>query len=455
MLQGQMNVRIARAAQDPVTVTALAVEGTDGSDGTVFISCDMAYVMESLLESIRRRLAKECPDLPAANLVLNATHTHTSFVIDDDFYPRPEGDVMTPAEAMEWVAERAAEAAAEAWKGRKPRVVGWAFGHAVVGHNRYAVYADGTGQMYGQTNRDDFAGMGGYVDHGMDMMFTWDPDGALAGIALAIPCPSQVEEHLEVFSADYWHEVRAELRSRLGSRLQVLPICSAAGDQSPHLLILGREEAEMRRRRGLTERQEIAQRVGDAVERALTCTHATPGPVVFKHTVQTIGLDRFRIMPEHRVWAKKMRDQWIAGGGQKDAWWPRDLQWVIDSANRPKQKPFPVTIHTVRIGNAVVVTNPFELFLDYGMQIKARSPAAQTVTMQLAGGRGMYLPSARAIKAGGYGANPVVCSVGPEGGAMLVETTLRLIRKMFGEREKGHGGSHGRKKGGKSHKQRG
>ena len=52
----------------------------------------------------------------------------------------------------------------------------------------------------------------------------------------------------------------------------VLPLCSPSGDQSPHFLLYGKQEKEMRQRRGVTEREEIAQRVADAVERALACT---------------------------------------------------------------------------------------------------------------------------------------------------------------------------------------
>jgi len=89
-------------------------------------------------------------------------------------------------------------------------------------------------------------------------------------------------------------------------------------------------------------------------------------------------------------------------------------------------------VHALRIGDIGLITNPFELFQDYGLRIKTRSPAAQTLVVQLACGRGMYLPSERAIKSGGYGANPVVCAVGPEGGATLVETSLKMLNELFG-----------------------
>ena len=89
-------------------------------------------------------------------------------------------------------------------------------------------------------------------------------------------------------------------------------------------------------------------------------------------------------------------------------------------------------LHFIRLGDAVMATNPFELFIDYSHRIKARSQAAQTIVVQLAGrGYGSYLPTERALKAGGYGANPVVCPVGYQGGGELVETTLCSIAELF------------------------
>jgi len=52
--------------------------------------------------------------------------------------------------------ERTTEAAVRAWTSRTPGQVTPAVGHAVLGWCRRTVYADGTGQMYGKTQRDDF-----------------------------------------------------------------------------------------------------------------------------------------------------------------------------------------------------------------------------------------------------------------------------------------------------------
>ena len=432
MLQGQMHVRVARTALDPLQVTAMAMESDPPGDSVIFLSCDLAFPSPKFIRAVREGVRGRFPYGVAQRIIVNATHTHTSLVLDDGFYQHPGGDVMTSEECSALVIGRAVEAVVDAWESRVPRTVGRAFGHAVVGHNRYATYTDGTARMYGKTHVDNFAWVGGYEDHSLDMLFTWDPDGRLAGVALSIPCPSQVTESIEEFSSDYWHEVRVELRRRLGDHLHVLPLCSAAGDQSPHFLLYDKLEEEMRRRRGVTERQEIALRVADAVERALECTRPEPASAcALAHRVRELSLTARRIRRADRDWAAAALAE--AQARSQAGWWPENLRKVVESFDNDRQAdPFPVEIHVVRIGDLAIATNPFELFLDYGLQIKAWSRAAQTMLIQLTG-RGMYLPSARALQGGGYGVTPAVSPVGPEGGGELVRATVEMIREVFAQ----------------------
>ena len=92
---------------------------------------------------------------------------------------------------------------------------------------------------------------------------------------------------------------------------------------------------------------------------------------------------------------------------------------------------YETAVHAIRLGDAVLITNPFELFLDYGVHIKTGSRAAQTIVVSLACGRGMYLPTERAGKGGPYGAHPIVVPVGPEGGRCLVEDSHDLIDEVM------------------------
>jgi len=64
-------------------------------------------------------------------------------------------------------------------------------------------------------------------------------------------------------------------------------------------------------------------------------------------------------------------------------------------------------------GNIAIATNPFELFVDYGMMIKAHSKAILTFFVQLSCQHSGYFPAERAARGGGYSAEKYL--VGPDG----------------------------------------
>ena len=72
-------------------------------------------------------------------------------------------------------------------------------------------------------------------------------------------------------------------------------------------------------------------------------------------------------------------------------------------------KIFPMELHVLRLGDVAIATNPFQLFLDYGVQIQARSPAVQTFLIQLAATgeqHAYYLPTPRAVAGGALDERP-------------------------------------------------
>ena len=90
-----------------------------------------------------------------------------------------------------------------------------------------------------------------------------------------------------------------------------------------------------------------------------------------------------------------------------------------------------MNVHNVRLGDIAFSSDPFELFLNYGNQIRAHSPAAQTFLIQLANGELGYLPTALAEAHGHYSAYVSSGYVGHEGGAILVEKTLEDLNELF------------------------
>ena len=88
-----------------------------------------------------------------------------------------------------------------------------------------------------------------------------------------------------------------------------------------------------------------------------------------------------------------------------------------------------IELHVLRLGEVVFVTNPFELFVDYGFAITSRSRAKQTFLIQFAGDSGGYLPTARALEGGGYSA--MANYIGPLGGQVLVNESVEAINSMW------------------------
>jgi len=435
LLQGQMHTRIASEARDPLTFTAMAVRDTSSKETAILISGDMAMFSEELVKITRERIIRHLPEIKPESIMMFATHTHDSLVIESIWYPHPGGDVMTAEECFEWLVDKGAEVAIAAWRNLTPTATASALGQAMVAHNRRPVYAHGEAIMYGATNRPDFREIEGPSNHYLDMLFAWDPSGKLIGLILSVPCPSQAEENLNQFSADFWHETRMELRQRLGSNLQILALCGAGGDQSPHMILAGRAEAEMRRRRGLTERQEIARRITNEVVSALECTtpiKAEDGQ--FSHACKNFNATPRTITRQEHDWAVTEAEASAKTNGT-DNWWTKLLRQVADDfEGKAKIPPMPVEVHALRFGELAITTSPFELFVDYAFQIIGRSPAQQTAVVQLACGIGLYLPTPRGATHGSYGAMPAVAPIGPEGGQEVVEASLELVSQLFPQR---------------------
>ena len=91
-----------------------------------------------------------------------------------------------------------------------------------------------------------------------------------------------------------------------------------------------------------------------------------------------------------------------------------------------------IEVHVIRLGDIAFATNPYELFLDYGNQMKARSHAKQTMLIQLSCGAAGYLPTEKAEKGSHYSAYVSSGIQGHEGGDLLVRKTVSEINKMMG-----------------------
>jgi len=460
LIAGQFHARVSEGVADPLTATALALQAN--GDQAVLVSCDLVAIGNELRDAVRAIVRQHAPDLPPEKVVLNATHTHTAPEIrapspTSAFVSRGTGvelPAMPAADYVAFAAQRIGAAVIRAWQSRAPGTIAFGQGYAVIGRNRRWVDTSGRATMYGNTNTPSFSHIEGYEDHSVNILATCDMEGALTGLVVNVPCPAQVSESEFVLSADYWHETRNELRRRFGDALFVLAQCSAAGDQSPHLLFEKAADQRMLNLRRRSRREEIAQRLADAVSSVLPVTLPTAQPTTaFRHHVETIDLPLNRLTPSQVDEALREAASWQAryeeelrklaanpALRQEPRWYVpvtrafQRMEWYRAVARRFEEQasnPYlPVEVHVIRLGDVAIATNPFEYYLDFGIFIKARSCAVQTFLVQLAG-PGTYVPSARAVAGGSYGAVPASNLVGPEGGRHLAERTVEIIQELW------------------------
>ncbi|MBM3288678.1 MAG: hypothetical protein FJY92_00865 [Candidatus Hydrogenedentes bacterium] len=433
-LDGQMMTRISKGVLTPVTANALAIETRDGGaavEQAVFVSCDLPFIVAPVSRAARERVKERVPDFDTNKIVMSGTHTHTAPVTETGTYEIPES-VMQPAEYVEFLAGRIADAVAQAWAARKPAAAGWGLGHAVLAINRRSTYADGAAQMYGTTDAPNFRGFEGGEDHGVEVLCFWGADDALIATAVNVACPAQEVEGLWMIDADFWHPVREALRAKHGNGLVVLGWTGAAGDQSPHLMYNKRAEERMRELRKRTRLDELAQRIVAGWEEAHEgAKQERHGDVAFTHTVQTIELPLRDVTAEEYANAKAKVEEYATDASRR-----RIMVWHQDAVDRYERQqagtaaPYKMELHAVRLGDIAIATNDFELYTEFGIQMKSRSRALQTFVIQLAG-PGTYVPTPRAARGGGYSAIVESNVVGPEGGQVLVEKTVETINALW------------------------
>jgi hypothetical protein len=449
-LTGFQTVRTTSTIQSPLTANALALESRQGDrvvDQAILVACDLCVIRKGVQEAFRKFVAPRLPGFDISKLFLAATHTHSAPVLLQDQYDEKDyGDATQPKDYLPLLYRRMAEAVVRAWEGRATGGVAWGLGQAVLGRNRRLMFADGRAVMMGNAASPKFRHIEGYEDHVVDILCFYDAQQRPKAAAIAVACTAQMSQEEKVVSADFWHDARELLRRRYGKDFCVLGFCAPAGDQCPHLSYRKKSEARMDRLRGLTRTQELGRRLANAffdVAELMAADIRTNPP--FAHLVRQVDLPARLITDDQYAIAKEVCDG-IDAKPQRKGWdaWVRRLYGGVCTrylAQREGHSSYPMEMHVLRVGEVAIATNPFELYVDYGVRIQARSVAEQTMLVQLAAatGEAYYLPTERAVEAGtfnrgpmdNYSATPMTNLVGPEGGQELVERTVEAIRELW------------------------
>lgn len=475
-LCGQFYERITDEVETPVTVTAMALEC--GGDSAIFCACDLVSTSHFLLESVRERLAA-IEGFPVDKVMISAIHSHTSLdyarrydvpggsslyilkklmpeVKYEELVSYEGDDLLDGEEAHEFIADRVAEAAKMAWENRKEGMYAQGFGRAAVGLCRRVCYNDGSAKMWGDTNTATFEELEGGNDSGIEMLFTFDENKKLTGVVANVACPAQVLEHRNFISSDYWGKVKQILRREYGEDIFVLSLCSAAGDQCPRDMVRWvQPETPINDpnivRTDVIERKAdpsmfdlkgcavIGRRVANEIIYAYEniADDEYVSETVLVHKNFTLDMPLRRVTPAESEEAVKVITDFAAAHASKTINFNDSARMhvysgtLVRSQLQEKVDLLPNEIHVIRLGDIAFATNPYELFLNYGNQIRARSKAQQTFLVQLCCGDFGYLPTEKAEKGSHYSAYVSSGAAGHEGGDLLVRNTVATINELM------------------------
>lgn len=390
-MMGFFQDRIADGIHDRLFAKAIVLSSEETMMG--FIVCDLVVMPETVADEAKAIIEKKF-NIPATNILICSTHTHTGPAIDGAFLtPRDQ-------EYGAWAAERIAESFCGAAEHLETAEVGCAMGNCDSEvHNRRYHMKDGTVRMNPGYLNPEIVGPAGPVDPAVTLMILRRPKrqaiAVLANLALHYAGTGEPTK----ISADYYGKFSAVLQQRAAGCFVAAMANGCSGDinnidptrpapASPHPY-------------------SRSERVGSVTaEAAWNAWQGLQDEDFFSSVKIGSRLERVpflaRMPSEDELVSARVR---LKDGPKPTARDPQDREWIyareIALMNEcPAVSDVP--IQAMRIGSLGVVGLPGEAFVEIGLEIKRRSPFRHTMVIGLANAWAGYVATDRALDQGGY-----------------------------------------------------
>ena len=382
-LAGSFVPRPAEDIHDPLHTRAIVLD--DGHAQVALVSCDLIVVPTSDVDRAKRDILART-GLPPERVMICGTHTHSG--------PACCGLLGSDREDayMDWAVRRMADVVVMAQRRLRPARIAWGSCQAPdhVFNRRFRM-KDQTVRMNPGNQNPDVVGTVGPTDPQLGLLVVQDarrgtPIAVLANYALHYVGG----QGGAVVSADYFAVMEHVLNREIGCAFPVLWLNGCCGDVNN--IDVSRPRPE------LPPGGKMRQVAGDLACSALA---VWDGLTFHDHVPLGAQLDRVPVRrrpvaPEDLAEAKARlaedsdendRDRCYAGEKVILSTWP-------ETEDAPVQ--------AFRIGDLGLATLPGEIFVSFGLDLKARSPFAQTMVVELANGYVGYVPTPQAFDEGGY-----------------------------------------------------
>ena len=396
---------------DPLEVRAGVFIGEDSSLALVGVD---AVSLKTEDVNRARELAAALSPIPAEAIIVAASHTHSG---------GPANDVLgtsSDEHYREHIVRQIASAVAEAARDAVPAEVGWASGRAEgLAWNRRWWLADGSQGTHCDPADEDVIERAGPDDPELLLLAARDLDGYPLGFVGNFTCHVTVMGGPD-FSADYpgaWSDLMEAatgaplvfFNGAMGDLTQVnpeldLPQKGAEGVQRLGRALAG-ESLKLLADMQFTEAPEIAS--------ASEILQAD-----FRHpTAEQLERDRETV-------AQAADDDY-----SREAVFARERVALAEHIEAVGQEP--CHLIAARIGELAIASGPGQMFCEFGLDCKARSPFEQTMYVSIANGNAGYVPTPAAISTGGY--EPTLCrgsKLAPETGGQMVDAQVQLLQQL-------------------------
>lgn len=391
---------------DPLKVRAAVFD--DGSMQVALVGIDAIAVARPVVLAARRQIEERCGIPPEAVLV-GASHTHSVERTSDPAY-------------AELQARQIAEAVCQASAARVSARCGVGSGlENQVAFNRRLRMKNGMTYTHPGQGNPDIVGFAGPTDPEVGVVGAWDGEGRLLGCVVNYACHATTSP--PGISANWIYYMEKVIRS-LEPGAVVVFLQGACGDVtqvnnlSPYARPSGDQYARF-----------VGGRVGAEAVKVLVSIHpGTLAPLAARSKVWRIP---YRAPSPERVRrAEEIVKQAPTKGETTELRFARILLDFV--AQRAKEPDCEVEVQAIQVGPAVFISNPAELFCQFGLDLKAASPFRFTYPVELANGSVGYVPTEEAFgpHGGGYETRLGVSRLVVTAGRQMVEAGLELARSM-------------------------
>jgi len=395
-MAGYGSARYSKGVLDPLEARVLVL--SDGDRAIALVTLDLCYTFDvATMDQIRAAVR------PAVGeVIFHASHTHS-------------GPTYSEApEALQHAAPRIVAAVQEAARSMAPAQIGNGWGQAYLGFNRRYLETDGTVRMFWRNEPKVSTTFP--VDPTVGVIRIDRRDGTPLAVLVNYACHPVVLGPDNVnYSADYPGEMRRYVEQELGQSSMAFFLQGAPGDINPYYdktpLI---EDA-------IGVMKETGRKLGAEAVRVARSIRTQPAERtrIRSKTVVLAVANRWDVAKLEPV----LKERYRITGARADRLLAQNMQ-------------APVTTLLLDLGSPdrdlAFVGMPGEPFVEFQMQLRAKSPLPNSFLLGYTNGYFAYLPTITAAVRGGYGANSSVNPTEVGTGERMLNTGLIALYELLG-----------------------